>query len=141
MPDGREVTFVDHPGVTSSSGAFGRQLPRQPLMIAFLITLDLSEIDLLGFSIGGFVAQQIALTLTLRRAWSEGSAESLLQSSSRPPRPAAPRAASPSRAFRRAARTATRRAISGRASSGETRPGNRSRKMNHLPGSRVSPMG
>jgi pimeloyl-ACP methyl ester carboxylesterase len=30
-------------------------------MIAFLTALDLSEVDLLGFSIGGFVAQEIAL--------------------------------------------------------------------------------
>ena len=30
--------------------------------IAFIAALDLAQVDLLGFSIGSFVAQQIALT-------------------------------------------------------------------------------
>jgi pimeloyl-ACP methyl ester carboxylesterase len=58
----REVILVDYPGVGSSSGAFGPTITdtaRQ--MIAFIGALDLAEIDLLGFSIGGFVAQEIAL--------------------------------------------------------------------------------
>jgi len=59
----REVILVDYPGAASSSGEFGptfADTARQ--MIAFVRALDLSEVDLLGFSIGGFVAQEIALT-------------------------------------------------------------------------------
>ena len=58
----REVILVDFPGAGSSSGAFGPTIAdaaRQ--MIAFVDALDLPEIDLIGFSIGGFVAQEIAL--------------------------------------------------------------------------------
>jgi pimeloyl-ACP methyl ester carboxylesterase len=58
----REVILVDYPGVGASSGAFGPAIAdtaRQ--MIAFVTALRLTEIDLLGFSIGGFVAQEIAL--------------------------------------------------------------------------------
>jgi pimeloyl-ACP methyl ester carboxylesterase len=56
------VILVDYPGAGSSSGEFGPTIAdtaRQ--MIDFVNALDLSEIDLLGFSIGGFVAQEIAL--------------------------------------------------------------------------------
>ena len=58
----REVILVDYAGVGSSSGE-----PRHTIastarqMIALADALDLAEIDLLGFSIGGFVAQDIAL--------------------------------------------------------------------------------
>jgi pimeloyl-ACP methyl ester carboxylesterase len=58
----REVVTVDYPGVGASSGRFGESIAdtaRQ--MISFLEALELDEIDLLGFSIGGFVAQEIAL--------------------------------------------------------------------------------
>lgn len=58
----REVILVNYPGAGSSSGAFGPAVTdtaRQ--MITFVIALELSEVDLLGFSIGGFVAQEIAL--------------------------------------------------------------------------------
>jgi pimeloyl-ACP methyl ester carboxylesterase len=58
----REVILVDYAGVGSSSGAPSRTIAstaRQ--MIAFAEALGLVEIDLLGFSIGGFVAQDIAL--------------------------------------------------------------------------------
>jgi pimeloyl-ACP methyl ester carboxylesterase len=58
----REVILVDYPGVSSSSGEFGPTIAdtaRQ--MIAFTDALGLSEVDLLGFSIGGFVAQEIVL--------------------------------------------------------------------------------
>ena len=58
----REVILVDYPGVGSSSGAFGPTIADTARrMIAFVDALELSEIDLLGFSIGGFVAQEIAL--------------------------------------------------------------------------------
>jgi pimeloyl-ACP methyl ester carboxylesterase len=58
----REVILVDYPGAGSSGGEFGPTIAdtaRQ--MIDFVEALELSEIDLLGFSIGGFVAQEIAL--------------------------------------------------------------------------------
>jgi pimeloyl-ACP methyl ester carboxylesterase len=59
---GREVILVDYPGVGSSSGEFGptiAETARQ--MIAFVSALGLARVDLLGFSIGGFVAQEMAL--------------------------------------------------------------------------------
>ena len=58
----REVILVDYAGVGSSTG-----VPERPIaetarqMIAFADALGLDEIDLLGFSIGGFIAQEIAL--------------------------------------------------------------------------------
>ena len=58
----REVILVDYAGVGSSTGEPSRtiaSMARQ--MIAFVGALGLAEIDLLGFSIGGFVAQEIAL--------------------------------------------------------------------------------
>ncbi|WP_028066954.1 alpha/beta fold hydrolase [Solirubrobacter soli] len=58
----REVILVDYPGVGGSSGTFGPSIADTGrAMIAFLEALELSKIDLLGFSIGGFVAQEIAL--------------------------------------------------------------------------------
>jgi pimeloyl-ACP methyl ester carboxylesterase len=58
----REVILADYPGVSSSSGRFGPTIADTARrMIAFAEALDLTEIDLLGYSIGGFVAQQIAL--------------------------------------------------------------------------------
>jgi pimeloyl-ACP methyl ester carboxylesterase len=58
----REVVLVDYPGAGASSGEFGPTIADTARrMIAFVEALDLSEVDLLGFSIGGFVAQEIAL--------------------------------------------------------------------------------
>jgi pimeloyl-ACP methyl ester carboxylesterase len=58
----REVILVDYPGTASSSGEFGPTIADTARrIIAFLTALDLSEVDLLGFSIGGFVAQEITL--------------------------------------------------------------------------------
>jgi pimeloyl-ACP methyl ester carboxylesterase len=58
----REVILVDYPGVGASSGEFGPTIADTARrMIAFVTALDLTEIDLLGFSIGGFVAQEIVL--------------------------------------------------------------------------------
>ena len=58
----REVILVDYPGAGSSSGEFGPTIADTARrMIAFLTALELSEVDLLGFSIGGFVAQEIVL--------------------------------------------------------------------------------
>jgi pimeloyl-ACP methyl ester carboxylesterase len=58
----REVILVDYPGVSSSEGEFGPAIADTArTMIAFASALELSEVDMLGFSIGGFVAQDIAL--------------------------------------------------------------------------------
>ncbi len=58
----REVVLVDYRGVGSSRGAFGPTIADTARhMIAFIGAVGLDEIDLLGFSIGGFIAQEIAL--------------------------------------------------------------------------------
>ena len=57
-----EVILVDYPGVGASTGEPGSTIAvmaRQ--IIGFTAALGFGEIDLLGFSIGGFVAQEIAL--------------------------------------------------------------------------------
>src|SRR5262245_54566254 len=58
----REVILVDYPGVGSSTGEPSSTIAttaRQ--IIAFIAAVGLDEVDLLGFSIGGFVAQEAAL--------------------------------------------------------------------------------
>jgi pimeloyl-ACP methyl ester carboxylesterase len=58
----REVVLLDNTGVSSSSGttpASVTQMARDA--IAFVDRLGLDEIDVLGFSLGGFVAQELAL--------------------------------------------------------------------------------
>ena len=70
------------PGLGSSSGAFGPTIADTARrMIAFVTALDLSEVDLLGFSIGGFVAQEIDVDApsagaapSPRRDWAQGRA-------------------------------------------------------------------
>jgi pimeloyl-ACP methyl ester carboxylesterase len=60
--DRRVVTF-DNTGVGGSTGTTPdtiEQMARDA--IAFLAAMEFSQVDLLGFSIGSFVAQQIALT-------------------------------------------------------------------------------
>jgi pimeloyl-ACP methyl ester carboxylesterase len=58
----REIVLVDYPGVGSSTGEFGPTIADTARhIIAFTDALGLAEVDLLGFSIGGFVAQEIAL--------------------------------------------------------------------------------
>jgi pimeloyl-ACP methyl ester carboxylesterase len=58
----REIILVDYPGVGSSTGEPSRTIAETARrMIAFVDALGLGRIDLLGFSIGGFVAQEIAL--------------------------------------------------------------------------------
>ena len=58
----REIILVDYPGVGSSTGEPSGSIAQTAReIIAFADALGLGEIDLLGFSIGGFVAQEIAL--------------------------------------------------------------------------------
>ena len=58
----REVILFDNAGVSSSSGevptTFGQMAANA---IAFIKALGLNQVDVLGFSIGGMVAQEITL--------------------------------------------------------------------------------
>ena len=59
----REVILVDYAGVSSSAGQPAHtvaETARQ--VIAFADAIGLTRTDLLGFSLGGFVAQDVALT-------------------------------------------------------------------------------
>jgi pimeloyl-ACP methyl ester carboxylesterase len=59
----RRVLTFDNTGVGATSGMTPHTIAEMAQdAIAFLDALDLSEVDLLGFSIGSFVAQEIALT-------------------------------------------------------------------------------
>jgi pimeloyl-ACP methyl ester carboxylesterase len=58
----REIILVDPPGVGASTGAPKHTVAETArAILAFLDVLDLREIDLLGYSLGGFVAQDLAL--------------------------------------------------------------------------------
>jgi pimeloyl-ACP methyl ester carboxylesterase len=59
----RRVVTFDNTGVGGSSGVTPHTIAEMARdTILFLWALDLSEVDLLGFSIGSFVAQEITLT-------------------------------------------------------------------------------
>jgi len=59
---GRQVITFDNRGVAASSGRTPNTINQMALdAIEFIDALDLGEVDLLGFSIGSFVAQEIAL--------------------------------------------------------------------------------
>ena len=63
----REVIPFDNTGIGMSSGTTPRtidQIARDA--IAFVSALDLTQVDLLGYSIGGFVAQEVDIVLTSR---------------------------------------------------------------------------
>jgi pimeloyl-ACP methyl ester carboxylesterase len=63
----REIVLVDAPGRRRSTGAPKHSVAgTAQAIIAFLDALGLREIDLLSFSLGGFVAQEISLI----RPWS-----------------------------------------------------------------------
>jgi pimeloyl-ACP methyl ester carboxylesterase len=58
----REVILFDNAGVAASSGETPGSFPEMGAnAIAFIRALGLQKVDVLGFSIGGFVAQEIAL--------------------------------------------------------------------------------
>ena len=58
----REVILFNNAGVSSSSGDTPSSFPEMGAnAIAFIRALGLKQVDLLGISIGGFVAQEIAL--------------------------------------------------------------------------------
>jgi pimeloyl-ACP methyl ester carboxylesterase len=58
----RQVILFDNAGIASSSGEVPPSISRMGTnAIAFIRALHLSKVDVLGFSIGGMVAQEIAL--------------------------------------------------------------------------------
>ena len=58
----REVILFDNAGVGGSSGVVPRTVtPMAYDALAFIEALDLREIDILGYSMGGFVAQELTL--------------------------------------------------------------------------------
>jgi pimeloyl-ACP methyl ester carboxylesterase len=58
----REVILFDNVGIASSSGEVPSSVPRMGAnAIAFIRALGLSKVDILGFSIGGMVSQEIVL--------------------------------------------------------------------------------
>jgi pimeloyl-ACP methyl ester carboxylesterase len=59
----RRVLMFDNAGVASSTGTTPHTIEEMASdAIAFIAALNLAVVDLLGFSVGSFVAQQIALT-------------------------------------------------------------------------------
>jgi pimeloyl-ACP methyl ester carboxylesterase len=59
----REVILFDNASVAGSTGATPETVEQMALdAMAFLDALSLAQVDLFGFSLGGFVAQEIALT-------------------------------------------------------------------------------
>jgi pimeloyl-ACP methyl ester carboxylesterase len=59
---GRQAITFDNRGVAASSGMTPSTIGQMALdAIAFIEALDVGEVDLLGFSIGSFVVQEIAL--------------------------------------------------------------------------------
>src|ERR1700733_14298105 len=58
----REVILFNNAGVSSSSGEVPASIEKMGAnAVAFIKALGLTKVDVLGFSIGGFVAQEIAL--------------------------------------------------------------------------------
>jgi pimeloyl-ACP methyl ester carboxylesterase len=58
----REVILFNNAGVSSSSGEVPARIDQMGAnAVAFIKALGLTKVDVLGFSIGGFVAQEIAL--------------------------------------------------------------------------------
>ncbi len=61
----REVILFDNAGISSSSGEVPTTFEEMGAnAIAFIEALGLKQVDVLGFSIGGFVAQEIVLQAT-----------------------------------------------------------------------------
>ena len=63
LAGGRRVVTFDYAGAGGSSGTPAHTVEQMAQeTLAFIGALDLGQVDLLGFSIGSFVAQEIALT-------------------------------------------------------------------------------
>ena len=62
LAQGRSVILFNNAGIASSSGQPANNIAEMAThVIAFIDALKLEEIDLLGFSMGGFIAQQVTL--------------------------------------------------------------------------------
>ncbi|MGO1075001.1 alpha/beta fold hydrolase [Inquilinus sp. CA228] len=62
LAEGREVILFDNAGIAGSSGEVPTTIPEMGAnAIAFVKALGLAAVDVLGFSIGGMVSQEIAL--------------------------------------------------------------------------------
>jgi pimeloyl-ACP methyl ester carboxylesterase len=62
LAQGREVILFNNAGISSSSGETPTSIPEMGAnAIAFIRALGLVEVDVLGFSIGGMVAQEIVV--------------------------------------------------------------------------------
>ena len=62
LAQGRSVILFNNAGIASSSGRPANNIAEMAThVIAFIDALKLEEIDLLGFSMGGFIAQQVTL--------------------------------------------------------------------------------
>src|SRR5882762_7899441 len=62
LAKGREVILFNNAGVSSSSGEVPARIEKMGAnAVAFIKALRLTKVDVFGFSIGGFVAQEIAL--------------------------------------------------------------------------------
>ena len=62
LAQNREVILFDNAGIASTSGEAPASIPQMSAnAIGFIRALGLSKVDVLGFSIGGMVAQEIAL--------------------------------------------------------------------------------
>jgi pimeloyl-ACP methyl ester carboxylesterase len=60
--NGREVILFNNASISSSSGEVPTTIAQMGAdAVAFIKALGLAKVDVLGFSIGGFVAQEIAL--------------------------------------------------------------------------------
>jgi pimeloyl-ACP methyl ester carboxylesterase len=58
----REVILFDNAGISSSSGQVPNSIEEMAAnAAAFITTIGLTQVDVLGFSLGGFVAQELAL--------------------------------------------------------------------------------
>ncbi len=63
LASSRRVVTFDNVGVGGSTGATPSDIQQMARgAIAFITALDVGQVDILGFSIGSFVAQEIALT-------------------------------------------------------------------------------
>jgi pimeloyl-ACP methyl ester carboxylesterase len=63
LAQGRSVILFNNAGIASSGGAPANNIAEMATHVtAFLDKLGLKEIDLLGFSMGGFIAQQVTLS-------------------------------------------------------------------------------
>ena len=64
---GRRVITFDYAGVGGSTGATASSMEEMAQeAIAFIAALDLGQVELLGLSIGSFVAQEVTLMLVGR---------------------------------------------------------------------------